>query len=243
MTVGIAIERLADVLVDVADTLVADFDLIEFLHSVAGHAAAITGGAAAGVMLIGHDGVLHHVGASSEDARLLELFQLQNAEGPCLDSFRTGRPVVVPDLGVTAERWPSFTPRALDVGIVAVHAFPMRLRDQVIGGLNIFLTHRDEMADADIRVLQALADIATISLIQEQAISRAGVLTEQLQVALNSRIVVEQAKGATARAFGISVEDAFELLRSHARASRRRLTDVSHDVVTSPDGPRLLRPE
>ncbi len=238
---GIEIERLADVFVEVADTLVADFDLIEFLHSVAGHATDITGDGAAGVMLTGGDGTLHHVGASSEDARLLELFQIQNSEGPCLDSYRTGQPVVVPDLALSQDRWPSFVPRALAAGMSSVHAFPMRLRDRVIGGLNIFQTERRELSDEDVRVLQALADMATIALIQEQAVSRAELLTEQLQAALNSRIVVEQAKGAIARTFDITVEQAFEMIRSHARGSRRRLTDVAHEIVTSERGPELLR--
>jgi GAF domain-containing protein len=237
------IQQVADAFVDVADTLVADFDLIEFLHTVAGHAAEITGGAAAGVMLSGHDGRLHHVGASNEDAQMLELFQIQIAEGPCQDSFRTGQPVVAPDLSVADDRWPLFAPRATALGIVAVHAFPLRLRERVIGGLNVFQTDRRELLPDDIRVLQALADMATIALIQERAVTRAEVLTEQLQSALNSRIVVEQAKGAVARVFGVTVDEAFELLRSHARRSRRRLTDVAHEVVTSPDGPKIVRPD
>ena len=240
---SIETERLTDVFIEVADTLVADFDLIEFLHSVARHAADITGGAAAGVMLSGPDGSLHHVGASSDDARLLELFQIQNGEGPCLDCFTTGRPVVVPDLAQAGDRWPDFAPRALAAGIASVHAFPMRLRERVIGGLNVFQTSRQELRAEDAKVVQALADVATISLIQEQAVARAEVLTEQLQVALNSRIVVEQAKGAVARTFDITVDEAFELLRSHARSSRRRLTDVAHEVVTSPSGPQMLRQE
>jgi GAF domain-containing protein len=235
------IEQLADVFVEVADTLVADFDVIEFLHTVARHAAEI-GGASAGLMLSGQDGTLHYVGASSEDARLLELFQLQNDEGPCLLCFRTGRRVHVPDLSEADERWPRFAERAVAAGFAAVYAFPMRLRDQVIGGLNVFRTERRELDDGDARLLQALADLATISLIQEQALTRADVLTEQLQAALNSRIVIEQAKGAVARTFNVGVDEAFELLRGHARTSRRRLTDVAHDVVTSAEGPALLRP-
>lgn len=237
----IEIAQVADVFTEVADTLVADFDLVDFLHTLARHASTISGAAAAGVMLVGPTGTLHHVGASSEDARLLELFQIQNAEGPCLDSFRTGRTVVVPDLADVASRWPSFAPRAISYGMASVYAFPMRLRDRVIGGLNIFQTTRQELVAGEVRVLQALADMATISLIQEQAISRAELVTEQLQVALTSRIVVEQAKGALARTFGITVEESFELLRAHSRRTRRRLTDIAHDVVTSPEGPEALR--
>jgi GAF domain-containing protein len=239
--VPIRIEHLADVFVDVADTLIAEFDLIEFLHGVARHATTISGGAAAGVMLSGQDGTLHHIGASSEDARLLELFQIQNSEGPCLDSFTSGRPVVVDDLAAARDRWPSFTARALELGMAAVYAFPMRLREEQVGGLNIFLTERQVMAAEEVRVLQALADLATIALIQEQAVARADILAEQLQVALNSRIVVEQAKGAVARAFGIGVDESFELIRGYSRRTRRRLTDVAHEVVNSPNGPELLR--
>ena len=235
------IEQVADAFVEVADTLVADFDLIEFLHSFAGHAAAISGGAAAGVMLSGQDGALHHVGGSSGDARLLELLQIQSDEGPCLDSFRTGEPVVVPDLAAVEDRWPALVPRALSMGLHAVYAFPMRHRERVIGGLNVFHSHHEGMVPQGARVLQALADLATIALIQEQAVTRAEMVTEQLQVALDSRIVVEQAKGAVARSLDVSVDEAFELLRSHARNGRRRLTDVAHDVVTAPDGPDLLR--
>jgi GAF domain-containing protein len=234
-------EELANVFVDVADTLVADFDLIEFLHAVAHHATRISRAAAAGVLISGRDENMHHVGASSEDAHLLELFQIQNAEGPCLDSFRTGEAVMVADLAATYDRWPVFAPRAVELGMAAVYAFPMRLRQQVIGGLNVFHSSREAFDRQELRLLQALADVATISLIQEQAISRAEVLTEQLQVALNSRIAVEQAKGAIARTFGITVDQAFDLLRAHARTTRRRLTDVAHEVVTSADGPLLLR--
>jgi GAF domain-containing protein len=238
--VTMEIEQLADVFVEVADTLVADFDLIEFLHTVARHAAEI-GGSAAGLMLSGQDGTLHHVGASSDDARLLELFQIQNDEGPCLVSFKTGRHVAVPDLREDDKRWPRFAERAVAAGFASVYAFPMRLRDQVIGGLNVFQAERRDLDDGDARLLQALADLATISLIQERAVARADVLTEQLQVALNSRIVIEQAKGAVARTFGIGVDEAFELLRGHARTTRRKLTEVAHEVVTSAEGPGTLR--
>ena len=237
----IQIEQLADVFVDVADTLVADFDLVEFLNSVADHATGLSRGAAAGVMIVGRDETLHHIGASSENARLLELFQVQHSEGPCFEAFRTGEPVMATDVAATTERWPVFAERALGLGMASVYAFPMRLRDRVVGALNVFHTTGEEFVEAELKILQALADMATIALIQEQAISRAEVLTEQLQAALNSRITIEQAKGAIARVSGVTVDEAFELLRAYARTSRRRLTDVAHEVVTSPDGPRLLQ--
>ncbi len=238
----IGIERLADVFVGVADTLVADFDVIDFLHTVAGHATELSGGSAAGLMLSDLNGGLHHVGASDESARLLELFQVQHEEGPCLDCYRTGQPVTVGDLATETSRWPAFTERALASGVRSVHAFPMRLRDQVIGALNVFGTEPRRLDPDEARVVQALADLATIAIIQERLIRQAELLTEQLQFALNSRVVIEQAKGAVARSLGVSVEEAFDLMRSHARRERVGLTDLALRVVQSPEGPQLLRP-
>ena len=165
-----AIERLADVFVEVADTLVADFDLIDFLHSVAGHAAELTGGTTVGLVLADEQSHLHYMGASDESARLLELIQLQDSEGPCLDCFSTGRAVVNADLAGAAARWPSFAPQAVAAGFQSVHAFPMRLRDRVIGALNVFGREPIVLGDQEARIIQALADVATIALIQEQAI-------------------------------------------------------------------------
>jgi GAF domain-containing protein len=238
----IGIERLADVFVGVADTLVADFDVIEFVHSVAGHATEMTGAAAAGLMLSDLDGGLHYMGASNEGAHLLELFQIQHAQGPCLDCYRTGQPVTESDLATATARWPMFAPRALASGVRSVHAFPMRLREQVIGALNVFGADVRSLDDEEMRVVQALADIATIAILQERLIHQAEVLNEQLQHALNSRVVIEQAKGAVARSLGVSVEEAFDLMRSHARRERIGLTDLALRVVESPEGPQLLRP-
>ena len=235
----IGIERLADVFVDVADTLVAEFDVIEFLHSVAAHATEMTGAAAAGLMLSDLDGGLHYMGASNESARLLELFQIQHEEGPCLDCYRSGAPVTETDL-TGSSRWPEFARRAQEAGVVSVHAFPMRLRDQVIGALNVFGEESRPLDADESRVVQALADLATIAILQERNIRQAEVVTEQLQFALNSRIVIEQAKGALARSQGVSVEEAFELMRSHARERRIRLTDLALAIVETPEGPLLL---
>jgi GAF domain-containing protein len=212
----IAIERLADVFVDVADTLVTDFDVIDFLHTVASHAAEISGGFAAGLMLSDSEGMLHYMGASNEEVELLELAK-------------------------ESARWPSFAPRALAAGIRSVHAFPMRVRDRVIGALNVFGTGPQALAADEARVVQALADVATIAILQERAIKQAEILTEQLHYALNSRVVIEQAKGAVARSLGISVDAAFDLIRGHARAERILLTDLAHRLVESPEGPQILR--
>lgn len=236
----IEIERLADIFVDIADTLVDDFDLLEFLHDVALHVVEVSGASAAGVLFADHHGRLQHVGASSEDARLLELFQLQNVEGPCLDCSTTGQPIAVPDLAREGGRWPRFVPEALAAGFRSVHAFPLRLRSQVIGAVNVFGADSREWSDSERKVIQGLADVTAIALIQEQAAARAELVNEQLQGALNSRIVIEQAKGAVARTLDTTPEQAFQAIRRHARGSQLGLADLAHRLVTDPAAMRDL---
>jgi len=231
----ISTSRIADILVEVADTLVDDFDVVDFLNRLAARAAEITGWAAVGLMLTDLRGELQYVASSTDDAKLMELLQLQNSEGPCVDCFRSGTHVASHDLASDSVRWPVFAPRAVAAGFASVHAFPLRLREHVIGALNTFGVEPAPLSGESIRLVQALADVATIAIIQERAIAQADLLTEQLQHALNSRLVIEQAKGVVARALGTTVEDAFELLRTNARRERRRLTDLAHEVVTSPD--------
>lgn len=227
----ISTSHLSDLFVEVADTLVDDFDLIDFLHHVATNAAEITSSTAVGLMLDDHEGNLRFMAASSEDARLLELFQLQNSEGPCLDAHDTGEEVADIMIEESTERWPVFAPRAIELGLRSAHCFPLRLRDQVIGAMNTFRAEALPMNPEERRVARALADLATIGLMQERALRRAEELTEQLQFALNSRIVIEQAKGAVARTLDVGVDDAFGVLRGYARQHRLRLTDVARDVV------------
>lgn len=231
----ISISRLTDVFVDVADTLVDDFDLIDFLHTLTQHAAAISGADSVGLVLTDHHDRLRFMAASNESGEMLELLQLQNAEGPCLDCFRTGEPVVNADLAGASARWPVFAPRALEAGFSSVHAFPMRLRSTVIGALNLFGTTATTYKAHDAQVVQALADVATIALLQERSLARAEALTEQLQGALNSRVVIEQAKGALAQRQGITIGAAFELLRAQARSSQQSLAEVARRLLESPD--------
>jgi GAF domain-containing protein len=231
----ITADRLAQVFVEVADSLVDDFDLIDFLHTVASRAAELSGRAEAGLVLADEQGRLHHMGSSHPGARLLELVQLQDEQGPCRDCFLTGVTVVEPDLAEAAERWPTFAPLAVEAGFSWVHAFPMRLRDRVIGALNVFGREPGGLDVEVAGVVQALADVATIALIHEQAIARADMVNEQLQAALNSRIAVEQAKGAVAASLGVDVSDAFELMRRYARSARMPLTDHAHDLLRQPE--------
>jgi len=227
-------ERLAQVFVEMADTLVDDFDLIEFLHTVTLRTAELVEVAAVGLLLADHHGLLQFMAASDEQVELLELFQVQHNEGPCQDAFQSGLPVVNADLRAAAAQWPKFAPRATALGFRSVHAIPLRLRSTVIGALNLFGTGAGALGPEEVQVVQALADVATIGLLQERAIHRAEVLTEQLQGALNSRVVIEQAKGALARAHGISVDEAFTQLRTYARNHNRKLGDLAQAILDDP---------
>jgi GAF domain-containing protein len=232
----IAVEHLAEVFVEVADILVDDFDVIEFLESVTRHAAEVSGTSSAGLLLTDPHGQLQYMASSTTSVKLLELFQLQYHEGPCLDCFRTGAAVVNTDLHQAGQRWPLFAPRAVEAGFQSVHAFPLRHSQKVIGALNLFGTGLGRLEPTDVRIIQCLADIATIGLLQERTQRSAEILTEQLQMALNSRISIEQAKGVLARTHGVSVDSAFELMRDYARGNHHRLSDVARAVVTDPGG-------
>jgi len=233
-------ERLAEVFVEMADTLVDDFDLIEFLHTVTIRTAELVDVTAVGLLLADHHGQLQFMAASDEQSTLLELFQVQHQQGPCLDAFLTGRPVVNADLTHAAQQWPLFAPRATRLGFRSVHALPLRLRSTVIGALNLFGSGTGGISEDDVKVVQSLADVATIGLLQERTIRRSEVLSEQLQGALNSRVVLEQAKGVLARTHGITVDQAFERMRGYARNHNIKLTDLARAVLAQPPGPAGL---
>ena len=226
-------ELLSDTFVDLADTMVADFDVIDFLHILTDRSVTLLAVSAAGVMLADPRGELRVAAASTEAAGLIELFQIQNDQGPCLDCFRTAQPVTAAGLTGPEQRWPQFAAAAVRAGFRSVEALPMRLRDEVIGALNLFRAAAEPLSPADLRIGQALADVATIGLLQERAVRRMETVTEQLQGALNSRVVVEQAKGKLAERLSIDMDDAFGLLRVYARNSNQRLTDVARNFVDS----------
>lgn len=223
---------LAEAFVEVADTLVDDFDVIDFLHVLAEHCVRLLDVDAAGLMLADHRGTLHASAASSENARLLELFELQADAGPCVDCYRSGAPVVNADLDANAERWPQFAEAARLAGFVSVHALPLRLRETVIGALNLFCSSPAPLGEQDVRVGQALADVATIGILAQRGLAQADLIATQLQNALNSRIAIEQAKGALAERHQITVDEAFAILRRHARANNLRISDLARDVAT-----------
>lgn len=236
-------ERLAKVFVEVADTLISEFDLIAFLQMLTDRTASLVDNATAGLLLADPHGRLRFMAASDETTRFLEIFQADKQDGPCVDAFYHRRPVVNTDLQQAAGRWPQFAPHATAAGFRSVHAFPLRLRDEVIGALGVFGTTVGELDATDVQIVQALADIAAISLLQQRSIGRAELLTEQLQGAFNTRIVIEQAKGVIAQLHDVDVDAAYELIRDFSRRTHRHLSDVAYAVVTNlPSLPGLADP-
>src|SRR3984885_10784670 len=240
-------QLLSATFVELTDTMVADFDLIDFLHVLTQRSVELLDVSAAGLLLADPRGELRVVAASSEAARLLELFQLQSDQGPCLDCSGAAQPVTCIDLS-SDPRWPQFAEQAGQAGFLAVQALPMRLRDQVIGALNLFRSTVGAFDPEVVHVGQALADVATISLLHDRSMRRTDTLNEQLQTALNSRVIIEQAKGKLAERLGIDVNQAFSLLRDQARNRNQRLSDLARafvdgtQAITAPaGGPRTSR--
>ena len=223
--------RLARTLVELADTLVDEFDVVELLTLLVDRCVEVLNVDAAGLMLVAPEGDLRLAASSSEVMRVLELFELQAQEGPCLDCHSTGEPVVNQDLTIVNGRWPSFAPVALEAGFRSVHALPLRLRGRVIGAVNLFRADEGVMDEVDVLAGQALADMATIAVLQHRAAAEAQALNEQLSFALNSRVLIEQAKGVLAERGGLDMEQAFARLRNHARNHNQRLVDVAQQVI------------
>jgi ANTAR domain/GAF domain len=224
-------EWLAKTFVELADTLVADFDLIDFMSVLVERCSELLGSAEVGLALAATRGELRVMASSSERMRALELIEFQNDEGPCRDCLLTGRQVLNHRLDSSDDPWPRFSPQARDAGFRVVHALPMRLRDDVIGAMNIFSPELLELSPGDVHLAQALADAATIGILQERAIKHETDLAGQLQGALNSRIVIEQAKGIVAERRQVDMDEAFGLLRSYARSHRTPLSDVARAII------------
>ena len=218
--------------VHLASSLANGYDVVELLSSLTADCAHLLDVASAGLLLADGRGVLHVMAASSERTRQLEVFQVQRSDGPCRDCYLDGAPVSAPDLHEESGRWPQFVPAALGAGFVSVHALPMRLRNTVLGALGLFGTNAGALDPDDLSLAQALADVASVALVQDKATTDQKSVNEQLQSALTSRIVLEQAKGVLAQQGSLSMEDAFAVLRRYARDHNLRLTAVAEAVVT-----------
>jgi GAF domain-containing protein len=220
--------------VELADTLVDDYDIIDLLDRLAGHCVDLLAADAAGILLADAQDNLRVVASTNEQTEWMELLQLQSDEGPCVDCFRTATAVSVVDLDEAVERWPRFATALADrESYRSVHALPLRLRGEPIGALNLFHRGPGPLPAADLALGQALADVATIGILSERAINRGEVLNEQLQTALNSRVIIEQAKGVLAERGGIGMDAAFDRLRSYSRNHNLKLSDVARQIVGS----------
>ncbi|NGN67592.1 GAF and ANTAR domain-containing protein [Streptomyces sp. A7024] len=226
-------QRLAETFVEVADSLIDDFDIIDFLQRLSARCVELLDVTAAGILLADSHDDLQIIAASDEHTRLLELFALQHDQGPCVECYRSGAARTGIDLAdpATAAQWPVFAPRALATGFTTTHALPLRLRNRVIGALNLFHTKQSTLGDEDITLGQALADVATIAILQQRTLEQSHTEKGQLQTALTSRIVIEQVKGILAERWQLPLDDAFDLLRKYARSHQLRLVELAQQVI------------
>jgi GAF domain-containing protein len=225
-------QLLSRAFVGLADTLVDDYDIIDLLDRLVGYSVEILAADAAGIMLVDSQRSLQVVASSHEDADVMELMQLEADQGPCVECFRTQAQVSVPDLIDAAGRWPVFVAAAESRGAYrSVHALPLRLRGEAIGAMNLYHRQPGTLPEADLALGQALADVATIGILSERAVRRSEVVTEQLQTALNNRVIIEQAKGVLAHRGNLSMNAAFDRLRRYARSRNALLSEVARQVV------------
>jgi len=231
-------ELLVRTFVDVADTLVRDYDVVDVLTTLANRCATLFGGEA-GVMLADPDSQLHTVGSSNDRVHQLELFETQHQQGPCPDAYHQRTYITCPDLERDS-RWPRFNAQALSAGFRAVHAIPMRLRDDAVGAINLLSNDPGPLAEDDIGIAQALADVATIAVLQYRSAQTSSTVIRQLEGALHSRIAIEQAKGIVAQVLNLDMNDAFATIRRHARRHNRLLVDVANDLISRRLAPHQL---
>ena len=234
--------RLAQVFVELADTMAEEFDVIEFMLMLTERSVELLDADAAGLMLADERGSLQLVASTVEKMRLLELFELQVQEGPCYECWTTGLPVTGVALAEAVDRWPTFTPVAMAAGYSSTHALPLRLRGRVFGALNLFTDAEKPLDPDDLALGQAMADVATIGLLHQRTLVERTVLSEQLQTALHSRVLIEQAKGVLSERAGIDLGEAFDVMRRHARGNRAALTTVAQTVIDGTLDYRILVP-
>ncbi|WP_349904817.1 GAF and ANTAR domain-containing protein [Parafrigoribacterium humi] len=239
--------KINEAFVKLADTLIADYDVIDLLHALMEECIELLGTQAGGLMLADTLGTLELVASTSEQADFVEVMQLNAGAGPCIDCFSTGTAISVADIDETAAQWPEFRTAALQQGFHSVHATPLRLRGQIIGTMNLFGTSVGELSPKDAAVTQALADVATIGILQERIIRESGIVAEQLQRALDSRILIEQAKGVLSETGSLEMGEAFAVLRAYARNNNLSLRSVAEGVTSRSldilSAPRAVTPK
>ncbi|THJ68644.1 GAF and ANTAR domain-containing protein [Arthrobacter echini] len=223
--------RVSAAFVKIADALVDEYDPLDLVQTLVEESVELLDGTAAGLMLADPNGVLQVLASTSEEARLVEVLQQETGTGPCIECYDAGAPVTIRDITGTRDRWPAFSELAVAQGFRSVHAFPLRLRGRSIGAMNLFRVDVGELGAEDIAVGQALTDVATISILQERTIRENAVVNDQLQRALNSRILIEQAKGMIAYTANIDTAEAFQRLRGHARSNNTSLRDTAQAVL------------
>jgi GAF domain-containing protein len=223
--------RLGTIFVRLADTMVDDYDMVELLDTLVEECKLILDVSEAGLVLADSDAGLQVMASTSERSSLIEALQLREHEGPCMQCYATGEVVTIHDIRELGDRWPKFSELALEQGFLSVHAVPLRLRGRTIGALNLFRETAGALNDDDAAIAQALADVSTIGIMQERLIREQTVISDQLQRALDARVVIEQAKGVLAQSHRIPVDDAFVRLRNYARVNDARLVDVASKVV------------
>ena len=232
----------ATTFVEIVDTLVGDFDVIDVLTVLTSRCVELLDAAAAGILLADSSGLLRVIGASTEQIGLLELFQIQNDQGPCLDCYNTGTVVINANLA-RSSRWPQFAAESIAAGFPSVCAVPLRLKEARLGCLNLFMAEPVALTDTDVALAQALADVAAIAIVQDQTTRDAIIRQGQLQHALTSRVSIEQAKGIIAERAKVDMDNAFARLRAFARSNNRGLTDVAKSLIAgSIDIDALTRP-
>lgn len=224
-------DLLVTTFVELTDTLVDDFDVVDLLSHLGDRCVELFDASAAGILLTDAHGTLRLIAATSETMEFVEIVQLQSSEGPCFECYESGEPVEVEDLATTTDRWPHWAPVATGAGFRSAHAFPLRLRGQILGALNLFRVEPGRLEAQAVIQAQALADVATIAVLQHRATIDAQVLTNQLQFALNSRIAIEQAKGIIAQSSHVGMDEAFVRLRGYARSHSRQLSEVAQEVI------------
>ncbi len=213
-----------------AKVLPAQYDLELALAELTESVAAVLGLCGSGVTMA-EDGRLRFVTAVSPASGELERIQEQEQSGPCQDAYDTGEAVCVTDVRVETTRWPEFAAAASRLGVAGVAGIPMRLTNHTIGALNLYAPEPREWSEDDIAAAAVLADVATSYVINASKMRQQQQLSEQLQQALVSRVVIEQAKGITAQKHAVTVDEAFHLMRGHARSNNASIRAVAEAIV------------